>query len=380
MPLILRFAWTGGTKDVAVNLPVGAPTVLVTDNLENGTLLWKLTAPWGLTTAYSHSPTHSLTDSPSGSYANNSNRSAQLLNTLDLTNFGLPTLAFWTRHVTEAGYDFCIVEASTDGVVWQTLASYSGSQTDWVQKIIPLAAFVGQTQLRLRFRLQSDGSVTADGWYLDDVVVSGYPIPANAAPTAPVEIAPVAGVTVTNPVFTVLNATDPDGPAPLTYGLRIYSDPLFTLPVLTQTGQAEGSRPDDLERPGRRARRRHLVLARLGRRHGAARAAQFRRSVRPRHADRCRRRRSRPAWLAATRTGGGTTFRFAVPRAGRATLTLYNLRGERVAIVFSGDVTGEAAAIWNQRDETGAPVASGLYLARLNGPDAELSLKLLVVR
>jgi hypothetical protein len=329
IPLVLRFAWTGGAKEMAVDLPVGAPTVLVTDNLESGTLLWQLAAPWGLATTASHSPTHSLTDSPAGSYANNANRSAQLLVTPDLTSLALPTLAFWTRYVTEAGYDFCHVEASTDGVVWQTLASYSGSQTAWVQKIIPLDAYVGQTQLRLRFRLQSDSSVTADGWYLDDVVVSGYLTPADTAPTAPVAIAPVAGVTVTTPVFAVLNATDPDGPAPLTYGLRIYRDPLFTLPVLTQTGQAEGvgqttwSVPadaldggiwywrawaDDTALRGPLSPGEAFILdTQTGVDHG-----------------------SRPVWLAATRTGGGTTFRFAVPRAGRATLTLYNLRGERV--------------------------------------------------
>jgi hypothetical protein len=379
IPLVLRFAWTGGTKDVAVDLPVGAPTVLLSDDMESGSLLWSLTSPWGMTTTASHSPTHSLTDSPAGAYANNINVSSLLLSQLNLGMVAKPTLTFWTRYDTETGYDFGYVEVSTDGSTWQTIASYSGSQTAWVQKTLPLDAWAGQTQLRLRFRFQSDGYVTAGGWYIDDVVVTGYPTSANVAPTAPVASAPVGGSTVTSPVFTVLNAFDPDGPAPLTYGFRVYSDPYFTLPVLTQTGAVEGVGQTTWTLPAGTldggawywrawaddtAQRGPLSP-------GEAFSLDTQTNVD---------NGSRPAWLAATRTGGGTTFRFAVPRAGRATLTLYNLRGERVAVVFAGEVASETAAIWNQRDGNGALVASGLYLARLNGPDAELSLKLLVVR
>jgi hypothetical protein len=85
-------------------------------------------------------------------------------------------------------------------------------------------------------------------------------------------------------------------------------------------------------------------------------------------------------FLTATPRAGGTAFRFAVRRAGRATLTIYNLRGQRIASVFAGDVTGQANAVWSQRDDRGAQVASGLYLARLCGPDTELSVKVLLVR
>ncbi|MHB8079653.1 MAG: M14 family zinc carboxypeptidase [Candidatus Krumholzibacteriia bacterium] len=379
IPLVLRFAWTGGAKEVAVGLPVGAPAVLVSDNLESGTLPWRLAPPWGLTTTASHSPTHSLTDSPSGLYANNVNASAQLRSTLDLSVVSSPALTFWTRYDTELGYDFCYVEVSTDGITWQTIATYGGTQTAWVQKTLPLDAWLGQAQLRLRFRFQSDGSVTADGWYLDDVTVTGYPAAADTAPTAPTALAPVGGATVTNLAFTVLNAVDPDGPAPLTYGFRIYGDPYFTLPVMTHTGQPEGSGqtvwtvPDGTLAGGTWYWRAWADDSALRGPLSPGEAFVF--DTQTGVAD-----GARPAWLAATRSGGGTTFRFAVPRAGRATLTLYNLRGERVAVVFAGDVATETAVVWNQRDDAGAPVASGLYLARLSAPGATLSLKLLVVR
>jgi len=51
-----------------------------------------------------------------------------------------------------------------------------------------------------------------------------------------------------------------------------------------------------------------------------------------------------------------------------------------VAAVFAGDVKGEVATAWDQRDAGGARVASGLYLARLSAPGTDLSLKVFVVR
>lgn len=51
------------------------------------------------------------------------------------------------------------------------LKSLTGSQAGWHQAAIDLTPFVGQS-IRLGFQLVSDASGTADGWYIDDVVVS----------------------------------------------------------------------------------------------------------------------------------------------------------------------------------------------------------------
>jgi carboxypeptidase T len=380
IPLTIRFSWAGGTKDVPMNLAVGAPTVLVDDNLEGGTLRWTLASPWGLTTTQSHSATHSLTDSPAGNYGNNVNTSARLSTPLDFTHVASPVLTFWTRYATEVGWDFCYVEASTDGTTWQTLASYNGSQSTWVQKTVLLDAYVGAPQVRLRWRLQSDGSQTADGWYIDDVVVSGVTAPSNVAPTAPVAVAPIDGISTGDPLsLTVQNAVDTDGPGALTYGFRVYVDPLFTQPVATQAGIAEGAGEtawtvppgtfgagpyywrawaDDGAQRGPLGAGAAFVYDAPG---GVAGAA-------PR------------AFLSAVPVSGGTSFRFALRAAGRATLTLYDLQGRRVADLFAGDVAGETTTTWNQRDAAGARVASGVYWARLSGPGTELSLKVFVVR
>ncbi len=378
--LTLRFSWTGGTKDISVSLPVGAPTLLVDDNIESGTSRWTLTSPWGLTTTQSHTATHSLTDSPAGSYGNSVNVSAQLSTPLNLTSVASPVLSFWTRYATEVGYDFCYVEASTNGTTWQTLASYNGSQTAWVQKTIPLDAYVGQSQVRLRWRFQSDTSVTGDGWYIDDVAVSGSTTAGNAAPTAPLALAPVGGASVGDPLaLTVQNAVDADGPGALTYGFRIYTDPLFTQPVVTQAGVAQGgvqsawTVPTGTLGAGPYYWRAWADDTALRGPLGAGAAFVY--DTASGVAD-----GSPRVFLAAVPVGGGTSFRFGVPHSGPATLTIYNVQGERVATVFAGDVKGEITTVWNQRDAGGARVASGLYLARLNGPATELSLKVFVVR
>jgi hypothetical protein len=45
------------------------------DDVESGNLGWTAQSPWGIVTESSHSPTHSWTDSPGGSYQNNVNTS-----------------------------------------------------------------------------------------------------------------------------------------------------------------------------------------------------------------------------------------------------------------------------------------------------------------
>jgi hypothetical protein len=47
---------------------------------------------------------------------------------------------------------------------------YDGNQNAWIQEQINLADFLGE-EIKLRFRMKSDGSETANGFYLDDIAV-----------------------------------------------------------------------------------------------------------------------------------------------------------------------------------------------------------------
>ncbi|MHB8843024.1 MAG: T9SS type A sorting domain-containing protein, partial [Candidatus Aquicultor sp.] len=47
---------------------------------------------------------------------------------------------------------------------------YDGTQRNWVKEEIDLKQFGGK-QIKIRFKLLSDGSVQKDGWYLDDISI-----------------------------------------------------------------------------------------------------------------------------------------------------------------------------------------------------------------
>jgi len=140
------------------------------DDLESGTSQW--TGDWGATSGQSHSPTTSMTDSPGGTYPNNATTTMTLNSGLDLSGSTTAALVFWHRHDTESGYDLCLVEVSTNGGgSWTQVASYSGLLGSWTEVTIDLDSYVGTSDFKVRFILESDGWVQKDGWYVDDVHV-----------------------------------------------------------------------------------------------------------------------------------------------------------------------------------------------------------------
>ncbi len=78
---------------------------------------------------------------------------------------------------------------------------------------------------------------------------------------------------------------------------------------------------------------------------------------------------------------GGATFRVGLPDAGPVQLVIYDVTGRRVATVTDRALdAGTHDLRWDGRGRSGAPVASGLYLARLTvGGTAQIH-RLTVVR
>lgn len=61
-----------------------------------------------------------------------------------------------------------------------------------------------------------------------------------------------------------------------------------------------------------------------------------------------------------------TRITFQLPTDARVSLTVYNLQGQRVRILFERHAqSGYYSAVWDGRREDGGAVASGIYLARL---------------
>jgi hypothetical protein len=93
---------------------------------------------------------------------------AIMAKTIDLRGYTSATLTFW--HIIpsiESGVDGCFVTLDQTDVYAQSFPLFS-----WTQQTINLTPYVGATRT-LSFQFFSDSSVTAEGWYLDDIVVTG---------------------------------------------------------------------------------------------------------------------------------------------------------------------------------------------------------------
>lgn len=155
---------------------VGDPIPIFTSDAENGLAGWTVTGAWNTTTTQFHSPTHSFTESPAGNYPANADVRLTMSAGLDFTQVAAAAVTYWDRYVTEADYDYCLVEISTDGgAAWTTLSKVSGSNLVWTEHWLDASTAAGGTQVKFRFRLTSDQSLQYDGWWVDDIVIKVYP-------------------------------------------------------------------------------------------------------------------------------------------------------------------------------------------------------------
>lgn len=87
----------------------------------------------------------------------------------------------------------------------------------------------------------------------------------------------------------------------------------------------------------------------------------------------------RVLWLGANRPNPfrtGTTIEFALPKAGKASLKVYNVLGQAVATLVEGNLpAGPHRASWNAKG-----VANGIYLYRLEANGQRLTRKLAVIK
>lgn len=76
-----------------------------------------------------------------------------------------------------------------------------------------------------------------------------------------------------------------------------------------------------------------------------------------------------------------TTISYAIPRAGRVTLEIFDDRGRRVrTLLHETQPAGDHQVHWNGRDDAGRVVASGVYRYRLQGPGIMESRSMALLR
>jgi aminopeptidase N len=85
--------------------------------------------------------------------------------------------------------------------------------------------------------------------------------------------------------------------------------------------------------------------------------------------------------LAPNPSRSVTQVEFALPRAGVARLGVYDLAGRRVAKLFEGPLAaGPQRLAWNGADDSGRPVAAGIYWVRVEEGGERAMRKLAVMR
>ncbi|WP_405210590.1 M14 family zinc carboxypeptidase [Dokdonia sp. Asnod2-E02] len=170
-------------NNIRVSKVYGALTNVFLDN--GDTIDSYENTSWGVTSSTFVSPSSSITDSPSGNYSDNENSSITLTDPIDLTQSTAAAVSFYAKWDIENTWDYVQFEISTDnGASWQPQCGnftsagtnaqpvgeplYDGVQNDWVFEEINLSDYIGEVILA-RFRLVSDGAVTRDGFYYDDL-------------------------------------------------------------------------------------------------------------------------------------------------------------------------------------------------------------------
>lgn len=187
----LKFALNIDNGDVVfsdtLNKEFGLGSIVFQDDASALANFTSTGGTWGTSNSSYVSAPSSITDSPAGNYASNSNKSLFITQPVSLmaTNGNAAALTYWAKWNLEEGYDYVQIEASSDsGLSWTPLCGkytklggpnqdedkplYDGVQTTWVKEEISLNAYVGSS-VQVRFQLVSNNSSTRDGFYFDDL-------------------------------------------------------------------------------------------------------------------------------------------------------------------------------------------------------------------
>jgi hypothetical protein len=185
-----------------ISIIIGFPVMVFEDTTNNPNEFWTITATpstpkWEATPTTFYSDPTSFTDSKNGNYSNNATVTMTLTDPIDISGYTNPRLIFWTKFNIESNWDYGQVDVSTNnGSTWIPLDGeytqpgvgsfqpngeplYDGIIANWVQEKISLANYLS-SQFKVRFQLKSDGGVSADGWYVDDIGILIYTIPTSS--------------------------------------------------------------------------------------------------------------------------------------------------------------------------------------------------------
>jgi subtilisin family serine protease len=125
---------------------------------------------WGLTSYWRASGSYSMTDSTGGLYQNDANTWIRTTVPVDFNVRSGCGVVYATAFSMEEGYDFFMIDGSTDAVTWEEVWGYTGYfGGGWTFE--DFSPFDGQSVFYMRYRVMSDSVGQDDGAYVDDVSI-----------------------------------------------------------------------------------------------------------------------------------------------------------------------------------------------------------------
>ncbi len=155
---------TGNGSNQASALTDGMP-VPWNDSFETSQAGWTYTGTWTTVPGAGRAGSGALVDSP-GDFATSSESYAQFA--VNLSGMTWPVLRFWDRHAFgDADWGRLWISWNGDAN-WQRVYGVSGVRTNWVEQSIDLSPWKNQSQVWVRFQVNTGGTPN-DGWYIDDL-------------------------------------------------------------------------------------------------------------------------------------------------------------------------------------------------------------------
>lgn len=198
---MIKYAWrvqTGGYTYFDTITAIYKGVDLIKDEMEGplASTNWMITGGWAYTNDEAYAGSKSLGESPGTDYAENAVHIAQFNNSINLSGATDAFLSFWVKYRAENFRDLLRVEVSTDGSTWTALSgkhtvkepgtadgskvndtsALTGLKEFWTREVFNLGAYIGESDLRLRFRFTSDASTIYAyaqdaGFYIDNLTV-----------------------------------------------------------------------------------------------------------------------------------------------------------------------------------------------------------------
>jgi len=180
-----EIVYYASANGAVVKDPVFAPVWLyrlilrpwLKDNADSGSYDWQAAGAnltWGPSGRQSNSGFFSFGDSPRGSYRNNVDESWEMKRGIGLNPATGYFLQYFERYALGSGDSGWVEASNNGGASWTQLPGTrrtAGTLAVWTERIVSLGAYDQSADFRIRFRLKSDASAVADGWFVDNVSI-----------------------------------------------------------------------------------------------------------------------------------------------------------------------------------------------------------------